>query len=75
VANSYSRAQYSIFIISNTNITKRVLMWSKVISMLYTLNSVGTILSLRCPRYLNVRIEVSQPKVSQFVLCYIPDRF
>jgi hypothetical protein len=74
VANIYSRAKHGLFIIGNTNIAERVPMWSKVIDMLRTSNSVGTTLILRCPRHPNVRMEVSQPEVGQCVLCYILDR-
>jgi hypothetical protein len=75
VANIYSRAKYGLFIIGNTNIAERVPMWSQVIDMLRTSNSVGTTLSLRCPRHPNVRMEVSQPEVGQIILRYILDRF
>jgi hypothetical protein len=74
VANVHSRAQHGLYIIGNTNIAERVPMWSEVISMLRITNSVGTTLSLRCPRHPDVRMEVSQPEVRNHPLLY-SDRF
>ncbi|KAH8585970.1 AAA domain-containing protein [Bisporella sp. PMI_857] len=61
-ANVNNRAQHGLFIIGNTKIAECVPMWSEVIKVLRLTSFVGTIMSLRCPRHPDVRMEVSQPE-------------
>jgi hypothetical protein len=73
VLMAHSQAQHGLFIIGNTNIAERVPMWSEVIRMLRITDSVGTTMSLCCPRHPSVRMEVSRPEIGNIITLFLSD--
>ncbi len=56
-----SRAQHGMYIIGNSDTSKHVPVWAKVISILEQSNNIGRSLALCCPRHKNIPIGVSVP--------------
>ncbi|TGO06847.1 hypothetical protein BTUL_0451g00010 [Botrytis tulipae] len=56
-----SRARHGMFIIGNSDTSRPVPMWAKVLSILERSNNIGPKLALCCPRHVETSIEVSVP--------------
>jgi len=56
-----SRARHGMYIIGNSDTSRLVPMWAKVLSILERLNNIGPRLALYCPRYKETPIEVLVP--------------
>ncbi|KAF7893598.1 uncharacterized protein EAF02_001136 [Botrytis sinoallii] len=56
-----SRARHGMFIIGNSDTSRPVPMWAKVLSILERSNNIGPKLALCCPRHIETSIEVSVP--------------
>ncbi|TGO16135.1 hypothetical protein BPAE_0516g00020 [Botrytis paeoniae] len=56
-----SRARHGMFIIGNSDTSRPVPMWAKVLSILERSNNIGPKLALCCPRHKETPIEVSVP--------------
>lgn len=56
-----SRARHGMFIIGNSDTSRPVPMWAKVLSILERSNNIGPKLALCCPRHRETSIEVSVP--------------
>lgn len=56
-----SRARHGMYIIGNSDTSRPVPMWAKVLSILDRSNNVGPSLALCCPRHKETSIEVSVP--------------
>ncbi|TEY28370.1 hypothetical protein BOTCAL_1025g00010 [Botryotinia calthae] len=56
-----SRARHGMFIIGNSNTSRPVPMWAKVLSILERSSNIGPKLALCCPRHKETPIEVSVP--------------
>ncbi|KAE8382302.1 hypothetical protein BDV26DRAFT_299696 [Aspergillus bertholletiae] len=56
-----SRAQHGMYIIGNSETSRGVDMWHKVLNILEEHDNFGTSLELRCPRHPSTPIAVSQP--------------
>lgn len=56
-----SRARHGMYIIGNSDTSRPVPMWAKVLSILERSNNIGPSLALCCPRHKETPIEVSVP--------------
>jgi hypothetical protein len=56
-----SRARHGMYIIGNSDTSRHVPMWAKVLSILESTNNIGTMLALCCPRHKETPIKVSLP--------------
>lgn len=56
-----SRAQHGLYLVGNTDTYSNVPMWQKVINMLRAKDSVSRSLDLRCPRHMDIAIQIQQP--------------
>ena len=56
-----SRARHGMYIIGNSDTSRPVPMWAKVLSVLERSNNIGPKLALCCPRHKETPIEVSVP--------------
>ncbi|KFY58166.1 hypothetical protein V496_06233 [Pseudogymnoascus sp. VKM F-4515 (FW-2607)] len=56
-----SRARHGMYIIGNSDTSRPVPMWAKVLSILEHSNNIGPSLALCCPRHKETPIEVSVP--------------
>ena len=56
-----SRARHGMYIIGNSDTSRPIPMWAKVLSILEHSNSIGPSLALCCPRHKDTTIEVSTP--------------
>ncbi|OCL12491.1 hypothetical protein AOQ84DRAFT_419589, partial [Glonium stellatum] len=56
-----SRARHGMYIIGNSDTSRPVPMWAKVLSILESSNNIGPSLALCCPRHKETPIEVSTP--------------
>ncbi|ELR09946.1 hypothetical protein GMDG_04422 [Pseudogymnoascus destructans 20631-21] len=56
-----SRARHGMYIIGNSDTSRPVPMWAKVLSVLERSNNIGPSLALCCPRHKETPIEVSVP--------------
>ncbi|KAE8354048.1 hypothetical protein BDV28DRAFT_96047 [Aspergillus coremiiformis] len=57
-----SRAQHGMYIIGNSQTSRRVPMWHQVLNILKEQDNFGISLDLRCPRHPSTPISVSQPE-------------
>ncbi|CAG7918432.1 unnamed protein product [Penicillium olsonii] len=58
-----SRAQHGMYIIGNSETSRHVPTWAKVLYLLRQGRNIGPALELQCPRHPNTVINVSMPKV------------